>query len=241
MKKTICILLATLLLTIGAVSAYGLGVAPSVVNFKDVLRNKVYYATVSIQNPNDIPIDVSLDIEQYNKWIEYPEIVSVPANGNTNVMMKIRVPKKTPLGDYQTRANARMIIDNNGGIGLGVGVGFDIIFTVTKERIYNGWVDNILTRDVIQGEDLRILVGYANDGNVNNKVIVKTDIKKSGTKVASFRNRFKVKYYSSKTLESNYNTIDLAKGYYKADVKVYLRQRRRLTLLKQKEVSFSVV
>ena len=238
MKKTILVAILLFIAMVGVVSAVGLGVAPSVLDFKDVLRNREYERSIKIDNTASYPVNVTLSIVDYSDWFEFPEMVEVEGY-NTRVPIKLKVPRRTPLGDYETMAYA-MVYNQYGNFNYGVG--FKIKFTVTNERIYCGYVDNIRTRDVIQGEPLKFIVGYANCGNIRHRVIMNINIQKQGEIVKRIRRSFRMLAYSQGTITKYYSrTNKLEKGQYTADVKVYMKQRKEMELLKERTVYFKVL
>ena len=239
MKKLIIICLITitlLLLMVGLVEAGGIGISPSVVDFKEILTNKVYEKNVRIHNTYDYAINVSLEVEEYNGWLSFPETTEVLPNSYKDVIIKISVPKKSVLGSYETMGYAKALC----GEWICVRIGFKIVFVVTNQKIFVGVVDNIRTRDVVQGEPLKFLIGYLNYGNVDNKVLTKIDIKREGIIVNNFNTQFVVNPYSSTTKTLYYNkTSNLGLGQYTADVKVYLKNSG-LKLLGERTLYFKV-
>ena len=236
MNKLIIIIGLINLLMVGLVEAGGIGISPSVVDFKEILTNNVYERSVRIHNTYDYAINVTLEVEEYNGWLSFPEKIEVPANSYKDVSIKISVPKKVELGSYETMAYAKALC----GEWICVAVGFKINFVVTNQKIFVGVVDNIRTRDVVQGEPLKFLIGYLNYGNVDNKVLVKVDIKKEGIIVKNFNAQFTVNPYSFITKTLYYKkTNNLELGQYSADVEVYLKNGG-LKLLGERTVYFKV-
>ncbi len=241
MNKKILVSLLVLLLSASIIEAVGLGVSPSEVKFKDILRNREYQKNVRIQSTASYPVNVTLNIEQYNNWIKYPTIVEVPANGYKDVILALNVPKKTPLGYYETMAYATGQPANYSGITIILRIGFKIFINVTNEKIYDGYVDNILTRDITKGNPFKILVGYWNKGNVDNKVIVRTTVYRQGDYFMDFNRQFTIPAFTSQELTAQYlRTNEWQIGQYSADVKVSMLNGRQKQQLTQKTVYFKV-
>ena len=238
--KQILVSLLVLLLVATTVSADGLGISPATVDFKQVLRGQEYTKEISVQSISSSPTTVTLGIDSYVNWFTLQDSVYLPAGQPAieKVFIKLKVPRRTELGLYETTALATSLC----GDWICTAVQFNIKFEVTNEKIYDGRIDYILTRDVYLNEDLNINVMYSNYGNIKNRVIVKTELTKSGETIDKFRRRFRVNPYSSEKLTATYDGSELSTGLYYANVKVYLKTaRRQYTMLEEKSIHFNVV
>ena len=163
MKKTIIILSLMLVLSSFVVYASGLGVAPATLNFEDVLVGSVIEKEISIQNPGEEAISVSIEVYgELKDWINLDYIVEIPAKSDVKVKASLN---PTLTGEFSSKLKFRVIGDGE-GIGLFPGVDTNIIATVIDEEIVLGEVTKILTKDEEYGELVVFDLGFTNKGNV---------------------------------------------------------------------------
>jgi hypothetical protein len=125
------------------------------------------------------------------------------------------------------------------GMGLIPGVGFKIKVNVTDQRIAQGFVDNILTRDTVLNKNVMFLIGFMNQGNVPIAPRAKITIKdQNGNNIDSFDKQFNnVNPGVVQTLVAEYETMGKPLGSYMAFVQVYLDN----ALLQEKTVYFKIL
>ena len=224
------------------VNAAGIGVAPSILEFKDALKGSSYEKEFKIDNTGDGDIIAVIEIMNLTDWfiLEPGTEVKVPAKGSSKVKTTIDIPEDTPNGGYETMIYVKgKPADTTEGMGLIPGAGFKAKITVTDQEIIEGYVDNILTRDTTLNGKVNFIIGFLNKGNVeaspNAKIAIKTE---TDELIGSFEKQFKaVKAWASESLIAEYDTKGKALGKYKADVQVYLNNE----LLEEKTVYFKIL
>ncbi len=230
------------ILVIGIVNAAGIGVAPSVLEFKDALKGSTYEKEFKIDNTGDKDIIAVIEIMEYEDWFTLDPGTEVRVGGKSSakVKVKIDIPEDTAIGDYETMIYVKgKPADVLEGMGLVPGAGFKAKITVTDKEIVEGYVDNILTRDTTLNNEVKFIIGFLNKGNVdvspNAEITIKTETDEI---VDSFEKQFDaVKARASQSLIAEYDTKGKALGKYKADVQVYLNNE----LLKERTVYFKIL
>lgn len=251
MKKIIIILVLLLFATI--VLADGMGVIN--MDFGDVTKKttiqrefRFFPFDTDYEPYTDVSKEGVTAIVEIYKTGNLPHLqieeglYEVPINEYTRLMATLYIPPNAKRGDYSGRICAvGSCPDEYEGMCLRVGACASVSYNITNEEIVCGYVDNIRTRDVIQGEPLRILVGFLNCGNIPTTVIVKSNIIKENEIIKTFRRKFELPPYSSDTLEGQYKrTNELDKGQYQVEVKVYAGEKGKLNLLGERTINFLV-
>ena len=183
MKKVIFSLSLMLILTSFVVYGAGLGVAPATLNFKDALIDSVTEKQLTIQNPGDEAILVSINVEgELSDWIKLSSgKVEIPGKGSAKISVLLT---PTEVGEYtskfKVRAESTAEVEGS-GMGLLPGVDTSIVATVTDEEIIKGEVSKILTKDENYGDPVKFTIGFTNYGNVAAGPSVKIDIVKRGS------------------------------------------------------------
>jgi len=222
MKRTIGIIMVALL-CINLAYAIGIGVAPATATYNDILRGNEYIKQINVQNPNDEPMVVSLEVENYSEWFSYPTQWEIPAkNYDTKINLVLNVPTEVELGEYHTIGKVRQVVDSSGTMSFAVGVNFNIDISLTDEIIRIGEVDYILSNDVLKGNDLIVRSVCDNKGNVPINPIISANLYKSGVLVSTESKEYNVNVGQSMQIPLNFITDELAAGQYKIEAKVEL-------------------
>lgn len=235
----IVVTIIMLISLIQTVSAAGIGVSPSELKFEDALKGSAYEKDIKIDNTGDDDIIAEIDIIDHKEWFTLDESVKVPAKSSAKVKVMISIPEDTENGEYETMVYVKgRPADAAEGMGLIPGAGFKAKISVTDQEIIKGYVDNILTRDATFGSNVKFIVGFLNQGNVQADPLAKITIKtETDDFVADFEKQFEaVKAGAGESLIAEYSTKGLDLGKYKADVGVYLNDE----LLKEKTVYFRI-
>jgi hypothetical protein len=173
MKKILFSLISIFILSLFIVNASGLGVAPATLNFEDVLVNTVSEKEISIQNPGDESISVSIEIEgELKEWISLDSNIEIPAK--SDIKVKIRL-NPSLIGEYNSKLKFR-VIGGGEGVGLFPGVDTNVVASVIDKEIIFGEVSKILTKDEEYGDLVVFDIGFVNKGNVPVNPLVKIDI-----------------------------------------------------------------
>jgi hypothetical protein len=174
MKKIIIILSLMLVLFSCVVYGSGLGVAPATLNFEDVLVDVVSEKEVSIQNPGEEAISVSIEVEgELKELINLDSnIVEIPAKGDIKVKISLN---PNSVGEYKSKLKFR-VVGEGVGVGLFPGVDTNVVANVIDEEIILGEVSKILTKDEEYGNPIVFNIGFVNKGNVPVSPLVKIDI-----------------------------------------------------------------
>ena len=237
----IIVIIAMLILLVKAVSATGIGVAPSELIFKDALKGYSYEKEFKIDNTGDKDIIAEIDVISYRDLFSLSPGTSIriPAKGSSKVKVTVNIPSNTSNGNYETMVYVKgKPADTSEGMGLIPGAGFKALISVTDKKIVKGYVDNILTRDTTLNGKVNFIIGFWNQGNVEAKPNAKIAIKMENDEfVASFEKEFLAKAGASESLLAEYDTKGKALGEYKADVQIYLNNE----LLDEKTVYFKIV
>ncbi len=234
MKRWI-ITISILILIIPLTNAAGIGIAPSTIEFIDVLRGSTYEKEFKIDNTADEDINAMISIDEYEDWITLVPGNSVPVSARDSSMVKmmVDVPRDAREGVYETDMHVEgKPVETREGVGLIPGAGFKAVIRVTDEKIIEGYVDNIRTRDGNLEEKPKFLITLLNKGNVevtpNVEILVGDD--KMEEELDSLLP------WKSDTYTIEYDK-EVFRGLQTAIVKVYLGKK----LVTEKEVSFSML
>jgi hypothetical protein len=157
--------------------------------------------------------------------------IEVPGRGSVNVILSLTPPLDKRNGEYSSKINVQaegMTSVEGSGMGLLPGISSDVIATITDERIVDGEVSKIMTKDTYYGDPIRILIGFTNKGNVPVSPDVKIDIEKRGSGIVDSveKKLEEIKPYSSKDyeieIESDGKETDV---FYRANVGVLIDGR----------------
>lgn len=239
MKIVVVILI--LILSFDLVSAMGIGVSPSTLEFKDALKGYTYEKELKIDNTGDNLIIAKIDVSGNSDWFEFDPGFEVRVEGKSSsrVNVKLKTPDDLPNGEYETILN---IIgtpeEDKGGVSLIPGVSSNIIVGITDKEIIKGYVDSILTRDAEKGQYVQFIISFLNKGNVDISPTARVTVRTNDRNISSFEENFNaVKPGSSESFVAKYNTKDMELGGYYADVGVYVEDE----LIKENTVNFRVL
>jgi hypothetical protein len=159
-------------------SGGGIGISPSELVIKDVLRGQDYPTSIVILNDAQTAKNFQLRGEgDLGSWLLFGErgaelaeaTVLVPP-GKTFVRVVIRVPSETANGNYSTKINVTAASDDgaSGQSGSAVGVSFEIItkITVTGTQKLNATLGDISILATEVGTDVLVRSRVVNGGNV---------------------------------------------------------------------------
>lgn len=240
--KTLLAYAFVFIMLISLVNAAGLGVSPSEVFFDQALKGSTYIQDLKIDNTGESDIIADIQITGFNDWFRFDPGMSVKvlAKGSSSARISLTVPPATPNGIYESvgfiKGNPAVA---GQGMGLIPGVGFKIKVNVTDQRIAQGFVDNILTRDTVLNKNVMFLIGFMNKGNVPIAPRAKFIIKdQDGNNIDNFDKQFtNVNPGVVQTLIAEYETMGKPLGSYQAFVQVYLDS----ALLLEKTVYFKIL
>ncbi|MBW2974685.1 hypothetical protein KY366_03110 [Candidatus Woesearchaeota archaeon] len=243
------LLVSLVLLIMNSLLAYGagLGVAPATLRFENALKGAETEKQVSIQNPSEQKIVVSVSVSgELSSWVEFspPGKTEVPAGGDAKVTVKLTPPKDMPDGEYlgYIHATVEKTEDLEGtGMGLFPGVDSTIIAEITDKEIIGGKVQRILTKDEEYGTPVRFTLGFTNTGNVPEGPDVRVEIIKRGTGIIDTieKTMEDAKPGQSRDYEVLWDTNGREKNvYYRADVTVLLNDE---VLEKKEDIGFRVL
>jgi hypothetical protein len=159
-------------------SGGGIGISPSELVIKDVLRGQDYPTSIVILNDAQTAKNFQLRAEgDLGSWLLFGErgaelaeaTVLVPP-GKTFVRVVIRVPSETANGNYSTKINVTAAPDNDasGQGASAVGVSFEIVtkITVTGTQRLNATLGDISILATEVGTDVLVRSRVVNGGNV---------------------------------------------------------------------------
>jgi hypothetical protein len=185
-KKIVFYLVFFVFLVLPIAYGSGLGVAPAVLTFDDALKGTVTEKQITVQNPGENEIFVSLSVEgEMEDWIKIDkkEGITVPSKGETKIVVKLDPPVDLENGEYSSNLKIVSSVGSSvegSGMGLLPGVNIDIVATITDEEIVDGEVSKVLTKDEAYGNPIKFIIGFTNKGNIPIGPNVKIEIEKRG-------------------------------------------------------------
>jgi hypothetical protein len=217
-------------------SGGGIGISPSELVIKDVLRGQDYPTSIVILNDAQTAKNFQLRGEgDLGSWLLFGERgaelaeakVSVPP-GKAFVRVVIRVPSETANGDYSTKINVTAASDDgaSGQRGSAVGVSFEIItkITVTGTQKLNATLGDIAILATEVGTDVLVRSRVVNGGNVglpSAQTVVVFRKEKEIDKFDNLTERQFVGAGETKDVVTAWNTTDALPGAYEFVVHVF--------------------
>lgn len=245
-KRVLIVSLMLMALLSTIVFGAGVGLAPSTIKFEDVLRNREYIKSFKVDVLNaPAPVIVHIELSgEVADWLDTVDKFELPEGTtyNTYNNITLKVPKRTPIGEYNGKLRVKLEYDTGDGIGIIPGVTGDIEVKVTKEVIRDVKIDHILTQDIEQCDPYVTRSGVINYGNVPARLKFVTNITKSDETVTQFTKVFKLNVGESKTLKPTYQrTCNWEKHWdYRAVTKVYHKQGKEWVLVAENNPRFKV-
>lgn len=221
--------------------ASGIGISPTNINFEDILTGNDYEKELKIDNLGREDIIASIEFDKYKSWFKLSENdILISSDSSEKTTLIINTPPDIEVGEYETLAYVSSTKPEGENIvGVMPRVAFKIKIRVTDKEIIEGYIDNIIARDVEKNEDVVFKTTFVNKGNLESSPIADIIIKKpNGLEIDSFEKTFmNIQPYKTQTLDFSYSTINTQPGSYVADIIFRLDNK----VLKEKSVSFRVL
>lgn len=226
-------LLALVLLS--PAGAQGIGAAPAIIELEDALRGGEYTNLLTVFNreESDLVAEVTGEGEA-GQWASLHPLddetatldsISVPANSQTRVFLRITVPPDAPNGPHKGSIGLQTVApEGEGDGGATVGVSVALTVNVTGTQNLTGEILDMSTDDVEVGYPLRIRTTFHNTGNVKAQPDIRLQVKDSlGTVVAetSYANTT-VDPGQTQNIQSEWDTTGTQAGDYVAGVSILL-------------------
>lgn len=230
-KAVLLALGIVLLVVLGPCLLYanGVGVYPSNIEFRDVVRGGEYFRTIGIINngqsdrvfhlTSDGPAGQWLSFVDEDDRTTLVESVSVTAGESANVMLRLLVATDAPNDLYQgvvrVLSTPGTVEEGTSGAGISIGAEIAIAISVIGEQRLNGQLTDLAVRDTEVGLPLRILATVANTGNVQLRPQLTLQLQKENSiNQVAFPAEQVVYPGETRTLELEWDTTGQAIGKY---------------------------
>ena len=165
------LILALLILIVNAYGA-GVGIAPSIIDLKDLTRGQSAETLVTIYNNQNEKQVFYPNAEKYNDWItildnegRVIDRIDVPANSSKNFVVRVKVPDDAANGKYEIPLYFETKAPGE-GTGIGTRSPLKIKLEVVGEQRVSVNVLSYEVQDTEKGVPARFSVSILNDGNV---------------------------------------------------------------------------
>ena len=188
----ICLVLCTIILLSSGAAAISLGISPSVVEFKKVLKGGYAEKTATISTSSPQSLDITIGVSgQIKDWVTVGESQFIlDANSRKAITIKVQPPTETPNGVYSGSiiASAKPTASASGTMGAVIvtAVEMQVSAEVTGEQIEDFAVSSLVARDTEEGQPLEFNIKVDNLGNTRITPAVHIDVQdKNGQKLKS--------------------------------------------------------
>jgi len=246
------IVLMVLLLFPFPAAAFGIGMAPMEYKITGAMRGMEYERPIAIFNPDEKANNFTLRTDGVaGDWISFYRIedtetsikeISIAANGNYPILIKIIIPPDEASGTYNATIYAETIpggYEGKMGVATKLQASTMISVEVTGEQVVDGILNSILVEDTETGYPIRVKTIFQNTGNVMAKPKIEISILQDNKTLISFTHEStKVKPARIEPIIAEWNTTAKnVPGDYKASVVVSLDGR----ILGSQDVPFKIM
>jgi hypothetical protein len=244
-KILVGLVIATMLFVI---ETYAAGLSMGPVNIEvSAVREGEYERILNIYNPGSDALNVLLNVDgNASDWIYFYsqenlnqpiENITIPANTNSQLTVKIKIPEDTPTDYYNSIIFARAFLAE-ADVGTGIRLRSNVNIHVTGDQVLDGVVENITIKNTEINHPLTITVYFKNKGNVIARPLIDvTILKDSNSVIQSNYQGQDVGVGLYKMLEAKLNTTNQEVGDYVANVKVYLEEN----LIDEENLNFKIL
>ena len=235
------IALIVLILSPPPAVALGIGMAPTEYKITGAFRGGDYERTITVFNPDENANNFTFKTDgEASEWISFYKIedvntkikeISIDANRNYPVLIKINIPSDAATGTYNATIYAETVPGGTKGITTGVATKLQastiISVEVTGEQVMDGVLNSILVENTEIGYPIRVKTVFQNTGNVIAKPKIEIAVIQNNITLNSFTHEStKVKPTSIEPIIAEWNTTaEIVPGDYKARVNVALDGR----------------
>jgi hypothetical protein len=170
--------------------AEGIGIFPSNVVYRNVLRGGAYYQDIGLVNDSNVERTFRLETGgDVSPWVSFFDIrdrskqiteVPVPANSSGHVFLRLLVPKDLANGQYrgyiQTLVTVSGTVQGSSSI-VNIGAQANVELTVTGTQSLAGTLVDLAVTDTEVGTPLRVRSVLTNSGNVAAQPELSIDLK----------------------------------------------------------------
>lgn len=232
MRKTYVKILFSAILALALVNsaeAISIGISPTYIDFKDLLRGQVIEGRARIYNTMDTPASFRIDKEEYSEWVdvlntegEVIEKLEIPPNSYYEIVVRVKIPENAANGNY--KIPIFFVSSTEGGeIGVGMKAPLNILFTVTGEQRKSVKLMSFTVDDTETGIPAIFEIDILNDGNVIADPTVEiTVFNPDGIEVWRNQTVLKIKPQEIKTAKINWDTSGVDEGKYTGRLKILL-------------------
>jgi hypothetical protein len=218
--------------------ALGIGIAPTEYKITGAFRGGGYERTITVFNPDENANNFTLRTDgEASEWISFYKIedvnttikeITIDANGNYPVLIKINIPSDLATGTYNATIYAETVPGGTEGITTGVATKLqastNISVEVTGKQVMDGVLNSIQVENTEIGYPVRVKTVFQNTGNVIAEPKIDIAVIQDNITITSFTyDSTKVKPTSIEPIIAEWSTTDkTASGDYKARVNVTL-------------------
>jgi hypothetical protein len=166
------IILTVIFALCGSAAAVSLGISPSMVDFKQVLKGGYAEKTATISTSSQQPLDISISAGgQIGSWLSTSENSFVlDPNSRKTIVIKVIPPADTPSGTYTGTVTAisKPSATSSGAMGaiIVTAVETQVTIEVTGDQVEKFEVSSVSTEDTEEGQPIQFDLKVDNQGNV---------------------------------------------------------------------------
>ena len=225
-KRGLIALLILGFLTTPALS-FSIGISPSGLNFKDVLKGGHAEATASVSTSSQNPLEVSIAMGgPIKNWIKLDETsFTLEPNSRHTFNVIIEPPPDTPVGTYKgvvvATAKAPSEVSSGMGAVIVTAVEMQVNVDVTGTQILKFSVPTMSVKDTEEGKPIEVNLKVSNEGNVKITPLVYIEVTDSSQKAVKSMDYSKTEILPTKSENILIKVPnDLPIGEYKAKISV---------------------
>ncbi|MBE8538573.1 hypothetical protein [Geoglobus acetivorans] len=225
------------------VEAISIGISPSFIDFKDLLRGQVVEGRARIYNTQDSPAQFKIETGEFSEWVEVLNTtggvideIEVPANGYFEIIVRLKIPEDAANGNY--KIPVFFVSSSEGGkVGVGMKAPLNLVFTVTGEQKKSVKLMLFTIDDTEVGIPARMEVDLLNNGNVVADPTVEiTVFNPDGVEVWRNQTAVKIKPQEIKAAKISWDTSRADEGTYTGRLRLLMDGKEILT----EELKFNV-
>ncbi|AIY90546.1 COG1470 family protein [Geoglobus acetivorans] len=223
--------------------AISIGISPSFIDFKDLLRGQVVEGRARIYNTQDSPAHFKIETGEFSEWVEVlntaGEVINeieVPPSGYHEIIVRLKIPEDASNGNY--KIPVFFVSSSEGGkVGVGMKAPLNLVFTVTGEQKKSVKLMLFTIEDTEVGIPARMEVDILNNGNVVADPTVEiTVFNPDGIEVWRNQTAVKIKPQEIKAAKISWDTSKIAEGTYTGRLRLLMDGKEILT----EELKFNV-
>jgi len=236
-KAYFIILLIILCIFSNSLIVSSVGISPTKIEMKDVLRGYSYERIFSVFNSRYYNYTYNLNVSgEASEWIKlYDPLdvnrskpitnITIPSRSWKQVILSINVSNDTAVGVYNATVTATAFTTNatQSGQSVNIGVSMIVILHVVGKQNLTGIVKSVTVKNAEVGYPIRFIVEFYNTGNVVARPLIIVNITKNDVLVDTiFYSDTKVGIGFTKSISVSWDTSGRVSGGYTANITVLL-------------------